>query len=348
VTGLAAGLATGLAIVLATGGCDWFEAQPEQNLPPETALTERPPAYGLIRGQDVTFAWGGSDLDGEVAGYEWAYDNVGNPEWIATAENSVVVEDVALGDHWFQVRAVDDRGEADPVQEQWFFTVGIPRVVLAEFLTTNTCQNCPNAEGGLNGLLDEVGPSALAVVGYHDMPLRDGLATDETAARIDWYTASGVPANQWPIVIFDGLSLVEGAETPEDARVAYAAKAADRQAVGSPVRLTIEGTLGPSEGSVAVGAKVVASLRDSTTVMQIVVVEDQVRYNGYFAPIYDFVARDLLEDEALEIAAIGDSVLVERTFPISGTWTLDNLDVVAFIQDTGTREIIQAVRLRQE
>jgi hypothetical protein len=73
-----------------------------------------------------------------------------------------------------------------------------------------------------------------------------------------------------------------------------------------------------------------------------------VRYKGYFADIYDFVARDLLEDEALEIAAMGDSVLVERVFPIDAAWTVDNLDVVAFIQDIDSREVLQAVRLKQD
>lgn len=344
----AAVLVVGLAMMLVVGGCDWFEAQPEQNLPPETVLAESPPEYGVIRGQDVSFAWTGSDLDGQVAGYEWAYDNVASPEWVPTTQNSVVIADVTLGDHYFQVRAVDDKGESDPVHEPCFFTVGIPRLVLAEFLTTNICRNCPNAEEALNGLLAEIGVPKLVVVGYHDLTASDRLATDETVARIDWYTGGGIPADQWPIVIFDGGSSVEGAEAPEVARAEYGIKTAERLAVGSPVRLTMEGTLGPSGGSVAVGVKVLASLPEGAPVMHLAVVEDQVRYKGYFADIYDFVARDLLEDEALEIAAMGDSVLVERVFPIDAAWTVDNLDVVAFIQDIDSREVLQAVRLKQD
>ncbi|MFZ1947929.1 MAG: hypothetical protein WAW06_10330 [bacterium] len=341
-------LAAGIAALAAAGGCDWFEAQPEENWPPETELTAAPPEYGAIRGQDVTFAWAGSDLDGQVVSYEWAYDNLAGPEWVPTAETSVVIEDVTLGDHYFQVRGVDDRGALGPAGEPYFFTAGIPRLVLAEFLTTNICRNCPNAEEALNDILGEVGVPSLAVVGYHDLTASDKLATDETVERIDWYTSTGIPADQWPIVLFDGGSSVEGAETPEDARALYAAKIAQRLAVGSPVRLTIAGTLGSGEGSVAVGVKVLASLPGGAPVMHLVVVEDSVRYKGYFADIYDFVARDLLEDEALTIAAAGDSVLVERVFPVGETWAVDNLDVVAFIQDTESREIIQAVRLKQD
>ena len=83
-------------------------------------------------------------------------------------------------------------------------------------------------------------------------------------------------------------------------------------------------------------------------VLKFALVEDDVRYNGYFAKIFDAVARDLLDDEPLTLAAIGDSVPVERSFPVAETWTLDNLDVIAFIQDIDTREVIQSARLRHE
>jgi thiol-disulfide isomerase/thioredoxin len=339
----------GLGILLLTAiGCDWFEAQPEVDLPPETALTSCGPAGGVLAGSAATFKWTGSDIDGQVIGYQWSYDQ---PDWVDTDAESTVIEDIALGNHTFEVRAIDDKGEADPDPAHCAFAAGelVERTVLVEFLTTNTCKNCPTAEAALENLLAEYGRGKLAVIAYHDLTATDGLATDETVDRIHVYTKDpDIPENQWPIAIFDGLRTVEGAVSVEQAVSEYGYEISQRIAVGSPVRLSVSGEIGTGQGNIEVGAKVTGVLSGNPLVMHLAVIEDDVRYNGYFARIFDAVARDLLDDEALTLEAIGDSVAVQRTFPVAEGWTLDNLDVIALIQDAETREVVQAARLKQE
>jgi hypothetical protein len=128
----------------------------------------------------------------------------------------------------------------------------------------------------------------------------------------------------------------------------YGFEISQRLAVGSPVRLTATGEIGASQGSMEVGVKVTGVLSAHPLVLRAVVVEDDVRYNGYFAKIFNAVARDILEDEPLSVAAIGDSVKVERAFSVGEGWAVDNLDVIAFIQDMETQEVLQSVRLRAE
>jgi thiol-disulfide isomerase/thioredoxin len=342
----------GLSILLlAVPGCDWFEAQPEENLPPQTTLISCGPAGGVLAGGDVTLRWTGTDVDGEITSYQWSYDQL---DWEDTDAESTVIEDIALGNHTFEVRAVDNAQDADPDPAHCAFAAGemVDRTVLVEFLTTNTCKNCPTAEAALDELLTEYGRGKLAVIAYHDLTAMDGLATDETVARIDYYTASDIdpriPENQWPIAIFDGLRTVEGAVSVEQAVSEYGYEISQRIAVGSPVRLSVTGDIGAEEGSIEVGARVTGVLSGHPLVMRLAVIEDDVRYNGYFAKIFDAVARDLLDDEPLTLEAIGDSVAVQRTFPAGEGWTLDNMDVIALIQDTETREIVQAARLRHD
>jgi hypothetical protein len=227
---------------------------------------------------------------------------------------------------------------------------GVARVVLVEMLTTNTCRNCPKAEEALNNMLAEVGTDKLAVVAYHDKPLAgpnsDGLATDETDARVGWYTTDeSYYPEQWPVAIFDGLRPLAGAESPEQATALYRFEIEIRLDLVSPIQLALTGELGPTNGNVTAGVKLAGRLSGNPLALRFVVIEDRVSYNGYFAKIFDFVARDILDDYALSLAAIGDSVRVDRDFAIQAGWVTDNLDVIAFVQDTSTREVLQAARL---
>jgi hypothetical protein len=296
----------------------------------------------------------GTDVDGAVVGYEWSFSGA---DWIETEDDSVIVEAVGAGDHSFTVRAIDDEGDADPVPPQCDFTalaVGelVDRVVMVEVFTTYTCANCPRAEEALNNLMDSMGKAGLSVVGYHDWkggdPNSDLLGTEETVERIKWYTDDpSFPgrAGWWPTVVFDGLRVVEGAETVEGAQVNYAVEIQMREEVGSPVRLTVEGEFGEGGGSVRAGIKATGRLPKGPLVARCVVIEDHVFQRGFY---FDFVARRVLEDRPANIAEIGDSTSVEWTFPIDDSWNLGKVEAMVFVQNDAGREILQSKRLFEE
>jgi len=62
---------------------------------------------------------------------------------------------------------------------------------------------------------------------------------------------------------------------------------------------------------------------------------------------FEFVARDILQEKELEISASGESDVVVREFTI-GTWDPQHLDVIAFVQDDTSAEILQSARLLTE
>jgi hypothetical protein len=326
-----------LAVV---AGCDWFNEPVEVNLLPDTTMEECPPA-GLVAGEDAVVAWSGSDPDGDVATYRWTLDGTDSGE---TADTELVIQSVAEGDHVLEVAAVDDDGDADPSPAVCEFTAGpagglVPRVVLAELLTTRPCSNCPYAEAGLNAVLSQYGADSLCVIAYHDLaPPSDPMATPETVARIDWYM--GPSWASWPNVIFDGRRAVLGAESAAAAAAAYRVKIDARKAVGSPVSMRVAGS--PGSGSVTVTVKVREALTTTANVLRVVVIEDDVTVSTHE---YDFVARDLLDDEPLSVAAVGDSAVVTRSVTVAPGWNESNLDVIAFVQDDLTKEVLQAVRL---
>jgi len=339
--------AAALAIV---AGCDWFEDQPVENLPPATELLGCP-AADVDEGEDLLFRWAGTDVDGVVVAYQWSLS--GAP-WVETRDDSTLIEAVDAGEHSFTVRAVDDEGDVDPAPPECDFTAFalgelVDRVVLVEMITTRTCGNCPKAEESLDNLLETWGRANLSVVAYHDWragdPASDLLGTEETVARIESYTlnpASPARPGWWPTVVFDGLRIVEGAETVEGAESNYTVEIELREAVGSPVRLTVEGDLSAGGGSVRTGVKATGRLPEGSLVLRCVVVEDHVRQ---FASYYDFVVRRVLEDRPITVAAIGDSASAEWTFPIDESWNLEKVDVVVFVQNDDGLEILQSARL---
>jgi hypothetical protein len=346
-----------LVIVAVLAGCDWFEDPVEANLPPETELLDCVTAQGVTEGDDVRFTWSGSDIDGRVSGYEVSFDD---GPWEATLLESLTVSDVSRGDHLFAVRAIDDDGDVDPDPAQCAFTARVAgqtveRAVLVELFTTNTCPSCPKAETALKALLAEMGGEALSLVAYHDKPTdapdSDALATDQTDGRIAWYTENpSFPGetDTWPTVVFDGLRIVEGALTAEQAEANYRLEIATRAETASAISLHLDGEIEASEGTVDAVVRAEDVPPEGDLVLRLVLIESDVKYRGYFATRFDFVARLLMEDEALNLSAVGDSVSVERQFEVDPSWVLENLDVIAFIQDTGTMEVIQSGRLNSD
>jgi hypothetical protein len=336
---LAAGAAV-TALTALAAGCDWFDDPVEANLLPDTTMESCPAPGELLAGEDAAVAWSGSDPDGAVVKYAWVLDDTLSGE---TMDAELVIQAVTEGDHVLEVAAVDDDGDLDPTPAVCSFTAGapgglVPRVVLAEFLTTRPCPNCPNAEGGLNIVLDEYGADSLCVIAYHDLqPPADPFATAETVARIDWYM--GGSWNSWPLVLFDGGHSVLGAVSPEVAAAAYRTEIDYRRSIWSPLSMRIAG--GPAAGSVTVTVKVREALTTTANVLRVVVIENNVIAS---AQEYDFVARDLLDDEPLSVAAVGDSAVVTRTLTLGPTWNVDNLDVIAFVQDDLTKEVLQSIR----
>lgn len=340
-------------VVIFPLACDWFESQPEANLPPETRILECGASQEVVEGEDVRFRWAGSDFDGSVVRFEVSYDE---GPWEATPSDSMTIPDITRGEHVFRVRAVDDDGEADPDPAECRFTAlaaGAPveRRVLVELFTTNECPNCPKAETALNALVADIGAETVSVVAYHDKPSyspdSDPLATDGTDERIAWYTDDpAFPGDEdtWPTVVFDGLRVVVGAATATEAEALYRLETTARAETASPFSLRLEGEIGEEQGSLRVTVKAEDGPPEGSLVLRTVLIENDVKYRGYWATRFDYVARRLLDEEPIDLGAPGDSAVVERTFPVDPFWVVENLDLVAFVQDSATMEVFQSGR----
>ncbi|MFH1689931.1 MAG: hypothetical protein ABIE42_06800 [Candidatus Eisenbacteria bacterium] len=358
---------TALVAMVLVGGCDWFDAPVEANWLPHTSMVSCPADGETAVGEDVVLRWSGVDLDGSadvsvegsVAYYEWTLDDTLSGQ---TTETSMTVKDVTGGVHTFTVAAVDVDGEADATPAGCTFSVTqggflVARVVLAEMLTTKLCPNCPTAEQALDQLIGDYGADEFCVITYHFMneQYSDPVATDESVERIQWYYSNHEGPNPdsneddvgnyetvYPLVIFDGGRFVVGATTVNAAKANYWTEIEHRRAVMSPISLSLEGDISGGGGSVSVTVRVHDSLGAGPNVLRIVVIEDGIVMGSDH---FDFVARDILDREVLAVSAAGESVVVVREFIVDPGWNIENMDVIAFVQDDSTLEIVQAGRL---
>jgi hypothetical protein len=215
--------------------------------------------------------------------------------------------------------------------------------------TSKWCKNCPQAEEALNAILADLGPDGISIIAYHGFFASDDpLATDETLARIEWYESDPdfpVIPGAFPTVTFDGIRFVQGAQTSEIAETNYWIEINNRKDVGSPLSIEVSGSMDAGGGEVTATVAVRDQLGGGNLVLQLVVIEDHVEHWSPRTSIFDFVARDILDPEALSLEAVGDSVSVERDFTIDDEWVIEHLDVIAFVQDSETKEVIQSGRL---
>jgi hypothetical protein len=334
-----------LVLAVIAAGCDWFNKPVEVNLLPLVRIVSCPDAGELVEGDDVTFEWLSEDLDGEVDGFEWSLgDSLGE-----TTANSETFTDLAAGDYEFVVTAFDEEG-GESLPDTCSFTVGaagglVERTVLCEMLTTKSCINCWKAELALERMVEEFGGDRLTVISYHYFtPPLDPVGTQETIDRCDWYYTYENFDGLWgtyPVTIFDGLDYEDDAPDTTSTKIAFRSRIEGRLEVGSPVSIAMEGDLSSARGEVTVTVRVHEQLTGGSPTLRMVVIEDEV-WDG--EEYFEFVARDILDEEALTVSAAGDSAVVTRGFSI-GTWNPQHLDVIALVQDDSTAEIIQSARL---
>ncbi|MEA3408910.1 MAG: PKD domain-containing protein [Candidatus Eisenbacteria bacterium] len=339
------GIAIVAVIALAmAGGCDWFNDPSQINLPPETTITACPSSL-VPPGDDVTIEWEGSDPDGQVVEYQWTFDDTLGG---TTEETSMLIEAVEEGTYTFTVASVDNDGDVDASPAECTFAASlgdyVERVVLCELVTTKFCPNCWVADYALVRSLHEFGRENLSVVSYHYSPPPDPLNTEEVTDRCDWYYGFFNIATVFPVTIVDGLTADDGAADTTSTIVAYRMQIEARQAIGSPVSIELDGEIGGSGGSVTATVRVHHQLTGGPHTLRMMVVEDGIDDGAH---VVNFVVRDILEEELLVVSAPGDSLSVTRDFVIDD-WVLQNLDVVAFVQDDTSAEILQSGRLLTE
>jgi hypothetical protein len=216
------------------------------------------------------------------------------------------------------------------------------RMVLAEMFTNTGCPPCGPADDTLDQIAEDF-TARLAVIRYHTWwpssqdPFYQANIP-ENSARISYYGT-----NYTPRLIIDGT--VDGQYFPQTWRSLIQ----QRFNVDSPLEIDLSGTIDTVGRTGSITAQIIATGSVSGTSLRIryAIIESELYYPWYGPPYHNQTFRDMFPDVGgipLTIS-LGDTVTDVEEFTLSDTWVIENCEIVVFVQDDGTRSILQAAKI---
>jgi hypothetical protein len=232
--------------------------------------------------------------------------------------------------------------EESRVAQAHFFLLNPQHVVLGEEFTSTTCG--PGFSAGLVlDTLAQLYSDAFVLIRYHvwwpspgDDPFYHANVT-ENRARNDYYN------NMFAPHLF-----LDGSVDAGDHITLWEDLLTERISRENRINLTVSNSTSGSRGTATAQIFSCSELSDVNLVVHFVITESEI---GFDAPngesSFHQVMRDMLPDASGErIAPVPDMKLqVSRDYSIHPSWNSDHLNIVVFIQDDDTREVLQAASI---
>lgn len=222
-----------------------------------------------------------------------------------------------------------------------------PRMVLLEHFTSASCGPCATYNPQVETLLGANTNTTLSIKYQVNWPTPNGDPMNnhnklDVQSRVDYYGVRGVP------------SAVLAAKGPEHPASAMVQDSIDKETVKtSPFEVKVTHTLSEDFKNIDVKMEITATGDYSATgnlVAHISVIEKHISFatpagsNGE-TDFFNVMKKLLPNPNGTALSkdwATGDTRTIEVSWPLKNVYNLDQLDVIAFIQDNGNQEIMQA------
>lgn len=244
----------------------------------------------------------------------------------------------------FSVTSLEDVEDGDPTNntmDKWVNTYTTPRQnVLLEIGTGGWCPYCPGAAMGADDLV-AMGYN-VAVIENHN---GDPYANDYSNFRNTYYGISG-----YPTAIFDGVLRYVGGSNTQSMYNNYLPLFQQRNAIKTPLWLDIYGYVSRDTYTIEVWTQKRSNLINENTVLHFSLTESEIQYNWQGQTHFNFVNHIMLpgvEGTPLDLfnTPVMDVLVTELVLPIQALWVPEHCELVAFIQDIETKEILQATNV---
>ncbi|MFZ4523383.1 MAG: Omp28-related outer membrane protein [Bacteroidales bacterium] len=208
-----------------------------------------------------------------------------------------------------------------------------------EIGTGTGCQYCPGSAMGAEDLLNN--GQNVAVIEYHSYNSSDPFNTPEAATRTSYYGITG-----YPTAYFDGtLSSVGGSNT---ASMYSTYLPIYNQAYGvlSPLTIDISGYNTGNNYTITLTITKVAAITATNMKAYLVLTESGIPYSWQGQ-------SEINSTERLMVPGVsgtdinftsGNTVVLTLTFTKDASWITNNCELVAFVQDYGTKTIFNGAK----
>jgi hypothetical protein len=312
---------------------DNFTLENFAGLPAPTNLS------ATVLDNDVTLQWNAPS--GDLIGYNVYRDGV----MIAEKITPTTYEDLDLLPNYYMydVKAVYDEGISAGAGPLEVYVEGATErnMVLVEIGTGTWCQFCPGAALGADDLIDN--GHNVAIIEYHN---GDPYATTESDYRNDvYYNITG-----YPTAFFDGGLAFVGGNHTQSLYQTYLPLYQERAAKMSLFELDVNVV---NSGTNAVDAYVtidnIYPYTGSNIVLHVVLTESDIPENWQGLSELNFVCRKMYPNQMGTAMDFSSQSTYEGTFNVNiAGYVKDNCEIIAFLQDNTTKEVLQATKFDLE
>lgn len=213
------------------------------------------------------------------------------------------------------------------------FAQQVPRqMVILEIGTGTWCGFCPGASMGASDLLSN--GHNVGVIKYHS---GDSFTIPASSARISYYGMTGFPTSK-----FDGVLTHVGGSSNQSLYPTYLPLYQQRAAIPSSFTIDIAGTSTGNVYNIVLTLEKVAAYTGTDIVVHLVLTESNIPFAWQNQTHVNQATRLMAPDQNgtdLDFST-GDIQTVNLSFTVDAAWIYD-LELVAFIQDNTTKEILQ-------
>jgi hypothetical protein len=208
-------------------------------------------------------------------------------------------------------------------------------MVMVEIGTGTGCPYCPGAAMGADDLVAAGKP--VAVIEYHSYNSSDPFNTPEAAARTGYYGITG-----YPTAVFDGIESYVGGSNNQSLFPAYEPLVDARSPIKVGVGIQFTTTATTKGYHVVVTLVKYGPIMGDNLVLHFAVTESEIAYNWQGQSKLDYVERLMLPDAngtPVDLAN-NNTIVKEYDFEVGDDWNVDELEVVAFVQNVDTRLVM--------
>ena len=205
--------------------------------------------------------------------------------------------------------------------------------VVVEIATGTWCTYCPGAALGADDLV--ANGHDVAIIEYHN---GDGWATTASNFRNTYYGVSGYPTTH-----FDGVLEHVGGNATTSIYSTYLPMYNQRIAIPCDYEAEIYGQNTGLNYDVTVVIDLVNGSPPTNLTAHLVLTESEIPVSWFGLSEINFVCRDMYPDHlgtTVDFAG-GTQMIINYTFTIDATWNTQHIELVAFMQDEATKEILQ-------
>jgi thiol-disulfide isomerase/thioredoxin len=208
-------------------------------------------------------------------------------------------------------------------------------MVVVEIGTATWCSACPYAAKAADSIVKN--GYNLAIIEYHTDDDYSSTATDNRV--LDYYSMYG-----FPTAMFDGVEEQVGAGPNFYSNYFSHYYFRSLEKTGTAVSLSSGKT---KEGyNIQVTVSKLAPAYNKHAVVHLILTESHIEENWQGEDELNFVCRLMLPDEngtKIDLGEI-DEITLDYTIDIDTSWNYDELEVVAFVQDNDSHEILNATK----